>query len=98
MFKKIEHLNEYIRNEVTPEIHERYAVEIQALSEKHLAEIEQMERDHKIELYNHAQSYEVKLREWAAEAKKYQDVNSNLEETIKQKLRKIRELEKLGED
>lgn len=40
VFKKIEHLNEYIRNEVTPEIHQRYAVEIQALAEKHLAEIE----------------------------------------------------------
>ena len=33
VFKKIEHLNEYIRNEVTPEIHERYAVEIAAMKE-----------------------------------------------------------------
>jgi len=31
VFKKIEHLNKYIRNEVTPEIHDRYAVEIQNL-------------------------------------------------------------------
>lgn len=31
VFKKIEHLNEFIRNEVTPEIHERYAKEIEAL-------------------------------------------------------------------
>ena len=98
VFKKIEHLNEYIRNEVTPEIHERYAVEIQALAEKHLAEIEEMQKNHKIELYNHAQSYEIKIREWAAEAKKYQDVNFSLEETISYKIAKIKELEQLGEE
>ena len=98
VFKKIEHLNEYIRNEVTPEIHERYAVEIQALSEKHLAEIEQMQKNQKIELYNHAQSYEIKIREWAAEAKKYQDVNLSLEETLTQRVAKIKELDQLIEE
>jgi len=33
VYKKIEHLNEKIRNEVMPEIHERYAIEIKALKE-----------------------------------------------------------------
>ena len=98
VFKKIEHLNDYIRNEVTPEIHERYAVEITALSEKHLLEIESMQKEHKIELYNHAQSYEMKIREWAAETKKYQDINTNLEETISRKSDRIKELEHLGEE
>ena len=98
VFKKIEHLNEYIRNEVTPEIHERYRVEIQALSENHLAEIEQMQKNQKIELYNHAQSYEIRIREWAAETKKYQDINLNLEEDLNQKVSKIKDLELLGEE
>jgi len=31
VFKKIEHLNDFIRNEVTPEIHQRYAKEIEGL-------------------------------------------------------------------
>ena len=35
VYKKIEHLNEYIRSEVTPEIHQRYAVEIEGLVKKH---------------------------------------------------------------
>ena len=38
VYKKIEHLNEYIRNEVTQEIHERYAVEIEGLIKKHQQE------------------------------------------------------------
>lgn len=52
VFKKIEHLNEQIRNEVMPEIHERYAVEIKALKEQHISEIEELERGHKIDLHN----------------------------------------------
>jgi len=35
VFKKIEHLNDFIRNEVTPEIHQRYAKEIESLISKH---------------------------------------------------------------
>ena len=34
VFKKIEHLNEFIRNEVTPEIHQRYAKEIELLIQR----------------------------------------------------------------
>ena len=44
MFKKIEHLNEYIRQEVTPEIHDRYAVEIKSLTERHFEEIDNLKR------------------------------------------------------
>ena len=29
VFKKVEQMNEFIRNEITPEIHERYAKEIE---------------------------------------------------------------------
>ena len=45
VFKKIEQVNEYIRNEVTPEIHEKYHIEIQALKENHLDEIEHMQKN-----------------------------------------------------
>ena len=44
VFKKIEHLNEYIRQEVTPEIHDRYAVEIKSLTERHFEEIDNLKR------------------------------------------------------
>ena len=57
-----------------------------------------MQKNQKIELYNHAQSYEIKIREWAGETKKYQDINLNLEEDLNQKVSKIKDLELLGEE
>ena len=52
VFKKIEHLNEFIRNEVTPEIHERYAKEIEALIQKNQQEITRIRNEHYVEIKN----------------------------------------------
>ena len=46
VFKKIEHLNEFIRTEVAPEIHERYAKEIEELIKGHNMRIENIDREH----------------------------------------------------
>jgi hypothetical protein len=40
VFKKIEHLNDYIRKEVTPEIHQRYTGEIEKMMRQHYDEID----------------------------------------------------------
>ena len=50
VFKKINELSQHINNTVTPEIHERYAVEITDLKKSHYNEIERLSRKHQIEL------------------------------------------------
>lgn len=77
VYKKIEHLNEFIRNEVTPEIHQRYAVEIESLIKRHQEETEQMTKAHVIELRNVAQAYELKIKESALEIGKLNELNRN---------------------
>ena len=98
VFKKIEHLNEYIRQEVTPEIHNRYAVEIKNLTERHFEEIDSLKRQQKIELHNHAQVYEVKISEGLLHIKKFKDIVRGLEEEINRKKNKIGQMERQEED
>ena len=76
VFKKIEHLNEHINNVVTPEIHERYAVEIQTLHQKHFNEIDKLNREHKLELHTNAQFYEAKLSQNLIVIKRLEDLNA----------------------
>lgn len=46
VFKKIEHLNEYIKKEVTPEIHSKYMGEIESLMKQHHSEIDTLKNDY----------------------------------------------------
>ena len=57
-----------------------------------------MQKEQKVELYNHAQSYEMKIRESMAEAKKYLDITRNLEGTIARKSEQISYQEQLAEE
>ena len=75
VFKKIEHLNEYVRNEVTPEIHQKYAAEITEMKNSHFNEIDRLDREHKIMLHNHAQAYEAKIHQCSIDIQKLTDIN-----------------------
>ena len=83
VFKKVEQMNEFIRNEITPEIHERYAKEIEQLIKSHAVKIEMMQKEHKAEIKRIAQTYELKLSEMSLKVQKFQELNKNQEETIR---------------
>ena len=98
VFKKIEHLNEFIRSEVTPEIHERYATEISGLMSKHHQEQENLRKQHVTELRNIAQTYELKLKELEAERNSFAEMNINKERMIKEAKTRLRKKDEMIED
>ena len=57
VFKKIGEVNQYVRDIVEPEIHEKYAEEIQMMLKKHSLRIDQMTHDHRVEVANFETKY-----------------------------------------
>ena len=83
---------------MTPEIHERYAVEIKGLTERHFEEIDNLKRQHKVELHNHAQVYEVKISEGLLNIKKFKEIVRNHEEELQRRKNKIGLMERREEE
>ena len=61
VFKKIEALNEHIRNVVTPEIHQRYTGEIEKLMRQHYDDIHEQRIGFEDEIKNQANLHETKI-------------------------------------
>jgi hypothetical protein len=61
VFKKIEHLNDYIRKEVEPEIHARYTIEIERLMKQQHEELMNQGTKFNANLHNQKTEYELKL-------------------------------------
>ena len=83
---------------MTPEIHERYAVEIANLKQAHYNEIDQLKREHKIELHTNAQFYEAKLAQEKIIIKRLEDLNRAQEQEINRYKSELGEMRILAED